>query len=524
LGTQVQQESFMTSRRFLVAVPALLVLTYGLSVGPRFDRFVLPAFDGHVYAAMAESPRVFTLAPWGYRILEPWIVHILPAPSAAAGFFWLNLGLLAATVCVLFAWLTRLGFSHAAAALSTSAFALSPPLRGIMDYQVLVDPLALLLAALVLHESVKPRVLVLIALFSAIAISKEAGLSFLVVTPLAFIPRHGWKRGAALTGLVVAPALALTLILRMSWGNPAPSEPFSILNTLMERINSSAPSVAAAATLSGLTLLAFIGLFRETSTALRIQGLVLWFLTFLLLLSNPYQYSAFDLPRLSVYAWPALLPLALSGLGFKRSLQDSLELGRNSTRAVAGSGLVLLVVLGAVASTDSYDRAPFEPSPDPVAMLGRLRESLKAAQVLEEGGALSFDAESGRFAMPVTERFNLTEARQQRWFLYRGFGPDAAFGSGTPAFEGQAEILAPLFSAQPTRLTIAFDGAPDKRVNVSVGGVSVGWALADQTAVELILPKAALVRGDNIMRLDGPEGVPIQLRSFSLRLATASRR
>ena len=36
-----------------------------------YDRFNLPAFDGHVYAAMSEEPRVFTVAPWGYRLLTP---------------------------------------------------------------------------------------------------------------------------------------------------------------------------------------------------------------------------------------------------------------------------------------------------------------------------------------------------------------------------------------------------------------------------------------------------------------------
>ena len=36
-------------KRLLAVAPALLVLAQGLSVGPKYDRYVLPAFDGYVY-------------------------------------------------------------------------------------------------------------------------------------------------------------------------------------------------------------------------------------------------------------------------------------------------------------------------------------------------------------------------------------------------------------------------------------------------------------------------------------------
>ena len=92
-------------KRLLALAPAVLVLLYGLWMGPKYDRFVLPAFDGHVYDAMAENPRVFTLAPWGYRLLEPWMVHLLPVSSSARGFYWLNLVLLSSAVFVVGCWL-----------------------------------------------------------------------------------------------------------------------------------------------------------------------------------------------------------------------------------------------------------------------------------------------------------------------------------------------------------------------------------------------------------------------------------
>lgn len=503
-------------RRCLAFLPVALVLGYGLWTGPKYDRFVLPAFDGHVYAAMAESPRVFTLAPWGYRILEPWIVHVLPG-SAAAGFFGVNLVLLSGTVYVVGAWVRRLGFSSAAAALAASALASSSPMRGLLEYQVLVDPLAILLLAAILYEMVDPDLLVLMALFAAATLCKEASLAFLVLAPIALIPRLGWVRGVLDSAVVAAPALGLTVLLRLTWGNPVPAARFSILEVTLGRIIESSLALAVAAAMSGLLFLALVGLFRETSVELRIQGVVLWFVTFGLVLLNPYHYSVNDLPRLSIFAWPALLPLALSGLGFKRSPVAKVRRPAPIGRTIAPV-FTLLISVGLVASTDSYARAPFEESPDPVAMVGRIRESLKTANVLEEGGTFAFDADSGRFAVPVTERFNLTEARQQRWFLYRGFGRDAVFGSGAPGFRGEASILIPILVPRTARIRIAFKGPDGARVTLAVSGLDIGWAAADGSTVELTAPARALVRGDNLVRLRGPEGASIGLLSFEVRL------
>ena len=37
------------------------------------------AGDAHHYLAMSAHPFTFEAAPWGYRILTPLIVHVLPA-------------------------------------------------------------------------------------------------------------------------------------------------------------------------------------------------------------------------------------------------------------------------------------------------------------------------------------------------------------------------------------------------------------------------------------------------------------
>ena len=501
-------------KRSLAVAPALLVLAYGLWIGPKYDRYVLPAFDGHVYAAMAESPRVFTLAPWGYRILEPWIVSLLPFSSAAAGFFWLNLVLMSVATFALSRWLRRLGFSIGAATLGVLAFVASPSARVLLDYQVLVDPLALLLMILILEELLEPDQLVLMALLAVAALTKETSLLLLTLLPLYLAGRAGPVRGLVEAAVVAAPALGLSALLRVSWGNPGPPpHDFSILDLTLGRVLASGWALASAAALSGLILPAFAGMIREASVVLRIQGALLWMFTFGLILSNPYHYSVSDLPRLSVFAWPALLPLALAGVGFKRSPREEPRPGPNRLRtgfAVA----TLLVCLGLVAATDPYRRAPFSAQPNAVALVGRVRESLKTAQALEAGEMFGFDSRSGRFAGPVEERFNLTEGRRQRWFLSDGFGPHAAFEGGAPAFRGEARLLLPLLAARTVAMSMQFDGPEEAEIRVRLGNRDVAAIPTGGAGGTFFLPAALLTRGDNILRLRGPAGVRVRLVRF----------
>jgi len=511
--------------RFLAAAPALGLLAYGLSIGPKYDRYVLPAFDGHAYAVMAEAPRFFTLAPWGYRILEPWIVHLLPAPSAAVGFYWLNLALMAGTVFALDRWLRRLGFSPVAAALASAAFAISPPVRLLLDYQVLVDPLALLLMVLILHELQDPDPLALSALLAAAALTKETGLLWITLLPLYLVRGGRLARGLFDSAAVAAPALALALLLRFSWGAPDPPPySFPVLEVTVGRMVASGVALASAAMLSGLVLPAFVGIFRESSPILRVQGVTLWIFTFGLILSNPYLYSAADLPRLSVFAWPPLLPLALSGLGFKR-VPPPPGPPRNERLRASVSALTLVVCLAAVAATDPYQRARFPAPPSAVVLAGRVRESLKTATSLERGEVLTFDARSGKFAVPIRESFNLTEARRHRWFLLAGFGPGAAFASGPPQFQGEARLLLPLLVPRNVEVSLEFDGPGGAGVVVSVAGREAASVPTGPGGRVFRVPAANLVRGDNILWLRGPKGVGIRLLRFEARVEkTRTRR
>ncbi len=507
-------------KQSLALGPAVVVLFLGLAIGPKYDRFVLPAFDGHVYAAMAEHPRLFTVAPWGYRILEPWLVFLIPASSVAVGFFWLNLILLAGAIFTTGWWLRRLGFSDVAASLASFAFAVSPPVVLLLDYQVLVDPLAVLFLVLIYAELERRDLPSLMALFAVAALTKETGLMALALLPFYLATRGRILRGLLDSAVVAAPALALSVLIRVSWGSPQPPPyTYSILDLTLGRIIASGWTLAGTVLLSGLSLFAAVGLWRESSIRLRIQGVLMWIFVFGLIVANPYHYSVKDLPRLSVFAWPALLPLALSGLGFKRSLAPEAPPGRDGLRQAAAV-LTLLSCLGLVAATDPYQRAPFPHPADAVALLGRIRESVKTARALDQGEVFAFDPRAPRYAEPITERFNLTEGRRQRWFLYEGFGADAVFESGMPEFTGEARLLVPLLVPRGLRLNIEVAGRSGAPLAVSVAGRPIAVIQAGAQA-SVVIPKEVLIRGDNLILFRGASGERFRLLRFDARLEGA---
>lgn len=501
-------------KRSLAFGPAVLVLLYGLWIGPKYDRYVLPAFDGFVYDAMADNPRVFTLSPWGYRILAPWIVHFLPAPSMAEGYFRLTLGCLAATLIVLHFWLGRLGFTPSASALACAAFALSPPVRLLLNYQVLVDPMALLIVALFLRELCAPRLPVLTALLALGALTKESCLVPAFMLPLVLIPKRGVGGGWLATALVLAPALGLAAVLRLTWGEARPSFEGPFITVLMERVSMSGTTLLSAAALSGLVLPALVGFGRERSLALKVQGGVTWALTFFAALANPYHFSVPDLPRLSVFAWPALLPLALAGIGVARNEPPAATERRPGL--VRGLSLLALLVCGALVSvTDSFRHTPEDAWKNPIGYLARNREAIKTAALLEKGGVLTFDSQSGRYAGPITERFNLTEGRQHRWFLFDGFGAEAVFEAGDPEFRREAQLLVPLLVSRPVEVSMTIDGPPDARVSVSVAGRDIA-VIGSGAPSSFLVPASVLIRGDNILTLKTVSDQPLKLRRFEV--------
>ena len=137
------------------------------------------------------------------------------------------------------------------------------------------------------------------------------------LVPLALLRvwRVGWKRGLMDSVIAGLPALALAAALRLSWGHDAPRDGLPLLAIVRNGLPGGWGNVVSSVTASGLTVLALAGFFKTPSFELRVIGSLTWALTFIAALMNPYEFSVADLPRISAFAWPGLLPLALCGLG-----------------------------------------------------------------------------------------------------------------------------------------------------------------------------------------------------------------
>lgn len=176
-----------------------------------------PGFDAHIYIAMAEAPAIFTMPPFGYRILVPALANALPLALADAFLLLSVLGLLLTSVLgyVLF---RRLGFSHSIALIGLVFLGAAPQVRLYLNNYFLVDPVALALMTAVLvsierEANGRTAFLLLVA-----SLAKESAFFVLPVLYLT-LSRSRWADGAAARKvvLVALPAIAAALLVRFGW-------------------------------------------------------------------------------------------------------------------------------------------------------------------------------------------------------------------------------------------------------------------------------------------------------------------
>src|SRR5262245_61277965 len=244
-----------------------------------YDRFHLPAFDGHVYVAMAEQPGFFTVAPWGYRVLNPWLIRaFLPtARDVVPGFFWSTVLGLSLGGVLLYLYLRRLGIAELPSLLGIVLFGVSGPVAASVRYQFLVEPLtfALQMALLLALESAAPLAcLAFIAVLGCLA--KE---SFLLFLPLVYLVRQRRDGRAAAIGQTLAVALvalAVTIGLRRFWTPhirlPLPLLDWDTLVLAAARVRSSWGDWWTAPFLMGLTPLAVAGACLQRGRAPAARG------------------------------------------------------------------------------------------------------------------------------------------------------------------------------------------------------------------------------------------------------------
>jgi hypothetical protein len=226
----------------------------------------LPAFDAYVYVAMAEHPTVFTVAPWGHRILAPWLTWAVPFAPISVAFPVVTVASFALACLLLFAFLRRRGHRPWAASLGVVAFALSPPVGELIAAPFLVEPLACaLLVALLLALEMGAGVFVLALVAVLGVLAKEALLLFL---PLVYFASRKERRAHAArdAALVLAAAGATLLLLRLVWTphihTPVPDLGSARFRLIWYSLRYETGRWLAVAALGGLTLAATLGALR----------------------------------------------------------------------------------------------------------------------------------------------------------------------------------------------------------------------------------------------------------------------
>ena len=483
----------------------------------RYDRFQLPAFDAYVYVAMADDPAFFSVAPWGHRILTPWLVRSSPG-NVVRGFRYVTVAGLSAAGFLLYLFLRRLGHGPVPSLLAVAAFHFSPPVADVARYRFLNEPLmlALVIGFLVALEAGAPAA-VLAGLAALGALTKDASL-FVLLAPAAYLVRtrrDGRAGGLTAAAATAATALAVAVVLR-AWWTPhlSPVRPElgvdlvrSGFTVLRETWSDTWPAVLVA----GVTPLALVGAVRPSARPfLRSYGylaaatLVLPFVAWIQVpAQRPVPLFGPNVLRLMAYSLPFLLPLALTALDRIWPLSTPPPASRRWPGAVAVAGATVAVAGLAfpLLALDRYRRIDMQGPRDGPLVLAVCRETLRTANRIERGLTVGFDPDRYRFVWGVSDPGELA---RMRWFLRKGWGDLAHYGTGSITMqEPSASLLLPLFRPRALDVVLALEADRPLRVDVAVNDRPLGRWAVDAGGVEAAfrVPAGTLIRGDNLLTL-----------------------
>lgn len=481
-----------------------------------YDRYTLPAYDAYAYVAMAERPAVFTVAPWGYRVLTPLAARALAPRDVVRGFRLLTLAGLALSGAALYAFLRRLGHGAAPALAGVAFLCLCGAAAEVIGYPFLVEPLALLLQVLFLlavEAGAGPGVL---ALVSALAASnKELQLLLLPVVFTARVSRDGARSALVKTAASAAGALATVAVLRWSWA-PVVSLPrlpaADAWRPILGALWTLRGEVAAGLLLSGLLPLAIAGAFLPRArTYARRYGLAAAtmvafpFAAFLNVgEARPPVLFGKNTDRLLLFAVPVLLPLALHAVdaALRRPRAEPLS-GPAGPRWLdhAGWAATALVLLALGLGLDRYRRADLRGSRDGPLLLAFCRESLRAAGRLERGVVVAFEPAAMRYRWGVDHP---SEMAGMRWFLRDGWGDLPHYATGAARIQAaEAAVILPCLRPRPLSVEVVLDAPRPSPVGVRLNARPLGTRLVGPgpTVLQLAVPEEALFRGDNVLAL-----------------------
>lgn len=507
----------------LVVVSLTVSFQYQRLRGPAEDssnRFDLPAFDPFVYVVMAEQPQFFTVAPWGYRILTPWIVRWISGRTPIPGYRQVTLVALVAAGALLFLFLRRLGHGEGPSLIAVAAFGLCGPVAESIRAPFLGEPVAVALEIaflLAIECGAATSVLCLIAVL--LAFSKEVFVLFVPLVYLARRPAAGRWPAFRAALLVAVPPLVVSQTLRIWWtphlSTPHPALTLALAGDALRELGATWDGTWPGLLLGGLTPLAIVGALRATARPFLVRygyllaaTVVLSFVAWLNIPSeHPHPYFEDNVVRLLVYAVPLVLPLAL--LAVDRVWPHfQAPPAATAPRAVWGwlaAAAVAACVAFPFAALDRYRRLPLHAHRDGPFIATLCRESLKAARRVDNEWFMSWDLAERVF---IPDRTDPRDLQRMRWFLQEGWGADPQYRRGASRMDGrEATLLLPSFSARDQELVLTLSGVRAEPLDVLVNGTRIGRVQVDPSATDhtLHIPGALLFRGDNVLALQRPD-------------------
>jgi hypothetical protein len=515
----------------LAALVAAVALAFQAWRGhdPRlaYTRFDLPAFDAYAYVAMAEEPRFFTVAPWGYRVLAPGLVHLAAGGEPTRvlrAFRAVNLCALLAAAVLVALFQRRIGLAPWAATGGVALFALSPPVGELVRNPFLVDGVVVALeTGFLLAVEAGGGLPVLVFLAAAGALAKE---SFVLLVPAVYFARRrrdGKVRALRDTAAAGLAAVAVTVVLRWWWtpqiDTPVPTPALETLlgaarnfRTFTGRQPWAIPFLLAVAV---ATLLAAR---RAEGRALLARYGYAALATLAAPFFNPVVFSAGDVRRLLVHALPVLVPVAMSAWPGAWTAPDPVRARRGPRRAAA---VVAVAALLSPFALDRYRRADLQGPRDGPLVLAFCRDTLRSARRLQRGEAVTYDPAERQFEWGVSDPGRL---HRMRWFLRDGWGERPHYGTGEVRMSApRSELAIPALDVHDLDLTLELAAPESAGGRVLVNGHAAGQWRGGRGPATFRLPAATLFRGDNVVTLEVAAGEPGDVRLERFTVAAAPR-
>jgi hypothetical protein len=298
-------------RIFLVSLTALAVVTWKLQP-PTSD----PTRDSGIYDLMAKDPFAPHLAPWGFRVLTPLIVHLLHLGN--------KLGFDVVTVCALALTATlmqdylRHFVTPKKALVGTAMFVGSSFAVFAAANPWLVDPLGGLTIIAALYAARRDKWIWLLPILPLSFAARESAFALIVFAlgPIVVVDRSaGWKARGTSLGVGIALTVALIVILQSTLFfrtlAPQSHKAFSLHDMVQRQLQNSAlgfgiRGIIALFVLSwGALWIAFVIGWKRSHMWVKLTGVMLLPIAGSVLVAT-------DGVRMLSYMFPVLIAVACS--------------------------------------------------------------------------------------------------------------------------------------------------------------------------------------------------------------------